>query len=279
MGDENFYGMLQSDVERFLAEDIGEWDDSNLIVPETEAQAYVLSREECAIAGLAEAASILDHLHLAHETLFDEGEYVPAGAVVMTIRGNARQILRGERLVLNMLSRMSGITTITRECAVRAGGVRVACTRKTTPGFRLYEKRAVALGGGDPHRHNLSGAVLIKDNHIKLLGLEAAIASARETASFTKRIEVEVEDLEQMTRAAELGADIVMFDNMQPSEIRAGVERLIRMGLRDRVILEASGGITPQNVGQYASTGVDVVSMGALTRDARWIDFSLEMSD
>ncbi|NYT01319.1 MAG: carboxylating nicotinate-nucleotide diphosphorylase [Methanosarcinales archaeon] len=271
--------MLQSDVERFLAEDLGEWDDSNRIVPEVEAQAYILAREECAISGLMEAARILDYLHLAHEALFDEGEFVPAGAVVMSIRGSARQILRGERLVLNILSRMSGITSITRECALKAGGTKVACTRKTTPGFRFYEKRAVMAGGGDPHRYNLSGALMIKDNHIKLLGLEQAIASAKKAASFTKRIEVEVEDLDQMTRAAELGVDIIMFDNMPPSEIRAGVERLTIMGLRDRVILEASGGITPQNVGQFATTGVDVVSLGALTREARWIDFSLEMAE
>jgi nicotinate-nucleotide pyrophosphorylase (carboxylating) len=169
---------------------------------------------------------------------------------------------------------------LTSECVRRARAismVKVACTRKTTPGFRLQEKRAVFLGGGDPHRFNLSDAVLIKDNHIRLLGLEECLRRAKGQASFTKRIEVEVEDLDDMARAAELGADIIMFDNMSPEEIGRGVEILKRMGLRDRVILEASGGITLKNLEDYAAIGVDVISMGALTRDAPWIDLSLEM--
>ena len=197
------------------------------------------------------------------------------------MRGNARGILQAERLALNFLARMSGISTLTRECVLRAAAagrqVRVAATRKTTPGFRRYEKRAVSLGGGDPHRFNLSDAVLIKDNHIKLLGLEECLRKARAQASFTKKIEVEVESIEDMLRAAEMGADIIMFDNMPPAQITAGVAILEQKGLRSRVILEASGGITPQNISTYAGTGVDVISLGALTRDARWIDLSLEI--
>jgi nicotinate-nucleotide pyrophosphorylase (carboxylating) len=199
---------------------------------------------------------------------------------VLKIWGSARGILQAERLVLNFLGRMSGIATLTRECVRRAATVsrvKIACTRKTTPGFRLAEKRAVFLGGGDPHRFNLSGAVLIKDNHIRLLGLEECLRRARGRASFTKKIEVEVEGLEDMAKAAELGVEIIMFDNMQPGEIERGVEILKEMGLRDRVILEASGGITLENLEAYASTGVDVISMGALTRDAPWMDLSLDM--
>jgi nicotinate-nucleotide pyrophosphorylase (carboxylating) len=157
------------------------------------------------------------------------------------------------------------------------GNVRVACTRKTTPGFRLYEKKAVFLGGGDTHRFNLSDAVLIKDNHIHLQGLEESLRRARRQASFTKKIEVEVENLEDMLLAAEMGADIIMFDNMAPAEIAKGIELLQKRGLRNRVLLEASGGIRPKDIEDYASTGVDVISLGDLTRNARWIDLSLEI--
>jgi nicotinate-nucleotide pyrophosphorylase (carboxylating) len=272
--------MQRSDLERFVAEDLGEWDDSSTMVADVMAKARVIAKEECVIAGLEEVAQVLQHFYLQHDMHFDDGDLVAAGSTVINIRGSARGILQAERLILNFLGRMSGIATLTRECTRRAAAVsraKIACTRKTTPGFRLQEKRAVFLGGGDPHRFNLSGAVLVKDNHIRLQGLEECLRRARARASFTKKIEVEVEGLEDMARAAELGADIIMFDNMQPSEIERGVGILEAMGLRDRVILEASGGITLENLEAYASTGVDVISMGALTRDAHWIDVSLEM--
>jgi nicotinate-nucleotide pyrophosphorylase (carboxylating) len=272
--------MQRSDLERFVAEDVGEWDDSSTIVTDVEARAHIIAKEECVIAGLEEATELCGHFHLGHEMLFADGDTVAPGSTVLDIWGGARGILQAERLILNFLGRMSGIATLTRECACRAAAVsrvKIACTRKTTPGFRRQEKRAVFLGGGDPHRFNLSDAVLIKDNHIRLLGLEECLRRAKGQASFTKKIEVEVEGLEEMARAAELGADIIMFDNMLPEEIERGVVILKEMGFRDRVILEASGGITLENLESYASTGVDVISMGALTKDAPWIDVSMEM--
>ncbi len=276
--------MQRWELERFVSEDLGEWDDSSTLVPDIEAEAAVIANEDCIISGLTEADEILRHFSLQAEALYDEGEFVPAGSTVLSVRGSARKILQAERLILNFLARMSGISTLTRECVLRAASgapkgkkVRVACTRKTTPGFRIFEKRAVFLGGGDPHRFNLSGAVLIKDNHIRILGLEECLRRAQEKASFTKKIEVEVESLDQMLLAAEIGADIIMFDNMLPAEIEEGVEMLEQKGLRSQLVLEASGGVTPENIEVYASTGVDVISMGALTRDARWIDLSLNM--
>lgn len=270
-------GMLQSEMERLLVEDLGPCDDSNEIVGEMEAEAVIIAKEECIISGLREAEEIAVHLGLAAERLFDDGELVPGGSLVMTIKGKAASLLRAERLMLNFLGRMSGISTLTRSCVLLASGVRIACTRKTTPGFRRFEKRAVKLGGGDPHRHDLSGAVMIKDNHIKLMGLEAAIRTAKSLASFTKKIEVEVEGEDDALLAAKLGADIIMFDNMRPSEIRSGVALLEKMGLRGGLILEASGGITPKNLVEYASSGVDVISMGSLIKDARWIDLNMEI--
>ncbi|HNU39125.1 MAG TPA: carboxylating nicotinate-nucleotide diphosphorylase [Methanothrix sp.] len=270
--------MLSSELERFVAEDLGEWDDSSRLVPETPTRAAIIAKEDCIISGLAEAEEILDYFGLDCESLYDDGEFVPGGSRVLCISGSARAILQAERLTLNFLARMSGISTITRECVLSAGGaVRIAATRKTTPGFRAFEKKAVFLGGGDRHRFNLSDAVLIKDNHIRILGLKECLHRAKENASFTKKIEVEVESLEEMAIAARGGADIIMFDNMSPEMIERGVELLQEMGLRELLILEASGGINPTNIPQYARSGVDIISLGALTRDARWIDLSLEM--
>jgi len=271
---------MGSELERFLEEDLGEWDDSSNLVSEAKARAKIIAKEDCIISGLAEALQIFAYFGLEAEPLFEEGEAVPAGSEVISVHGSAREILQSERLVLNFMARMSGISTLTRECVLRArsrGNARVACTRKTTPGFRRYEKKAVFLGGGDTHRFNLSDAVLIKDNHLRLLGLKESLRRARSQASFTKKIEVEVESLEDMLQAAEMGADIIMFDNMAPAEIARGIELLQEKGLRNRVLLEASGGIKPESIGDYAATGVDVISVGALTRDARWIDLSLEI--
>lgn len=270
--------MLPSELERFVGEDLGEWDDSSRLVPEIDVDAAIIAKEDCIISGISEALEIFAYFGLKATQLYDDGEFVPARSRVISIRGSARAILQSERLALNFLARMSGISTRTRECVISAGGhVRIAATRKTTPGFRAFEKKAVFLGGGDTHRFNLSDAILIKDNHIAISGLEECLQLAKERASFTKKIEVEVESLDEMLRAARGGADIIMFDNMTPQMIARGVGLLREAGLRDRVILEASGGITPQNIPLYAESGVDVISLGALTRDARWIDLSLDI--
>jgi len=271
--------MLTSELERFVDEDLGEWDDSSSLVPEIEAEAVIIAKEDCIISGLAQAQEIFAYFGLKSEPLYDDGEFVPVASNVLFVRGSARAILQSERLVLNFMARMSGISTLTRECVLTAGGrVRIAATRKTTPGFRAFEKKAVFLGGGDTHRFNLSDAVLIKDNHIKILGLEECLRLAKERASFTKKIEVEVESLDDMIKAAKGGADIIMFDNMAPEKIARGVLLLGEMGLRNRLLLEASGGITLNNIQEYAASGVDVISLGALTRNARWIDLSLEIN-
>jgi nicotinate-nucleotide pyrophosphorylase (carboxylating) len=270
--------MQVSELERFVGEDLGEWDDSSNLIPEIEAKATIIAKEDCIISGLCEAQEILTYFGLRAELLYDEGEFVPAGCIVISIWGNARKILQSERLVLNFIARMSGISTVTRECVLRAKGrTRIAATRKTTPGFRLYEKKAVFLGGGDTHRFNLSDAVLIKDNHIQLLGLEECLRRAKSWASFTKKIEVEVESLEDMLLAAKNGADIIMFDNMSPSKVTKGIELLKKRGLRAHVLLEASGGIAIDDIEEYAASGVDVISLGAITRNARWTDLSLEI--
>jgi len=274
--------MLLAELERFIEEDTGYNDVSCTIVPDCKAQAEVVSKEDGIIAGLAEATQILEYFEILAVTDLTDGSAVKKDDIVFNLEGGARSILRAERLALNFLGRMSGIATMTHSYVEKANGaranvVRIASTRKTTPGFRKFEKRAVIAGGGDPHRFNLSDAVMIKDNHIAVLGLERAIKAAKSTASFTQKIEVEVEDVNSAVRAAELGVDIIMFDNMAADDIAGCIRTLNEKGLRQGVILEASGGITLENVADYARAGIDVISTGALTHSSRWLDISLKI--
>lgn len=272
--------MLIKEVESFIEEDLGYDDVSCTIVPDRPAEAVIFTKEDCTVAGIKEAGSIFCYLGIQAETTLKDGDCLKEGELIFRLSGGAVSILRAERLALNFLGHLSGIATLTRACVdtVRkySETTRVACTRKTTPGIRKFEKLAVASGGGDTHRFNLSDSVMIKDNHIKLMGIEAAIEAAKKT-SFTRKIEVEVESAENAVLAVELGADIIMLDNMQPDAIQETLKVLKGKGLRDSVIVEASGGISRENLEDYAKTGVDVISMGSLIHRSRWIDMSLEI--
>jgi nicotinate-nucleotide pyrophosphorylase (carboxylating) len=272
--------MLIKEVESFIEEDLGYDDVSCTIVPDRPAEAIIFTKENCTVAGIKEAGSIFCYLGIQAETTLKDGDRLKEGETIFRLKGGAVSILRAERLALNFLGHLSGIATLTRACVdtVRrySETTRVACTRKTTPGIRKFEKLAVAAGGGDTHRFNLSDSVMIKDNHIKLMGIEAAIEAAKKT-SFTRKIEVEIESAENAVLAAKLGADIILLDNMQPEAVRETLEILKEKGLRDSVIVEASGGISQENLEGYAKTGVDVISMGSLIHKSRWIDVSQEI--
>lgn len=272
--------MLIKEVESFIEEDLGYDDVSCTIVPDKPAEAIIFTKENCTVAGIKEAESIFCYLGIQAETTLKDGDCLKEGEIIFRLKGGAVSILRAERLALNFLGHLSGIATLTRACVdtVRkySETTRVACTRKTTPGIRKFEKLAVAAGGGDTHRFNLSDSVMIKDNHVKLMGIKAAIEAAKKT-SFTRKIEVEVESVEHAVLAAELGVDIIMLDNMQPEAIQKTLQTLNRKGLRNSVIVEASGGISQENLEIYAKTGVDVISMGSLIHKSRWIDMSLEI--
>lgn len=274
--------MLIKELESFIEEDLGYDDVSCTIVPDRPAEAVIFTKEDCIVAGIKEAGSIFCYLGIQAETTLKDGDRLKEGDIIFGLKGGAVSILRAERLTLNFLGHLSGIATLTRACmdVVRKHSktTRVACTRKTTPGIRKFEKLAVAAGGGDPHRFNLSDSVMIKDNHVKLMGIEAAIEAAKKTG-FTRKIEVEVESADDAVLAAKLGADIIMLDNMQPEAVRETLEILKEKGLRDSVIVEASGGISQANLEGYAKTGVDVISMGSLIHKSRWIDISLEIID
>ncbi|MDP2766253.1 MAG: carboxylating nicotinate-nucleotide diphosphorylase [Candidatus Methanoperedens sp.] len=270
--------MLLTELEHFIEEDIGYNDVSCNIIPDCKVQGEVVTNENGIVAGLAEAAQVFEYFDVFAPTDFIDGNLIKKNDVIFALEGGARSILRAERLALNFIGRMSGIATLTRRYVERANGPRIAGTRKTIPGFRKFEKKAVIAGGGDPHRFNLSDAVMIKDNHIAVIGLEKAVNNAKKTASFTQKIEVEVENAESAVKAAELGVDIIMFDNMPPGEIENAVKILKKKGLRDNILLEASGGISLENVVRYARTGVDVISVGALTRSSNWLDMSLRIT-
>ncbi len=247
---------------------------SELVIPsDMNATARVIAKEPCVLAGSSYVAENL--LSMGFEVVSEEdGSMVNPGDVVMEIRGNARRLLSVERTVLNILGRMSGIATETRrivEMVRRVNPkVRVAATRKTLWGY--LDKIAVEIGGGDTHRWNLGDMVMIKDNHINLVGFEEAIRRAKK-ASFTKKIEVEVENAEFAIKAAEMGADIIMLDNIRPEEVCDIARRLRSYG----VIIEVSGGITPENILDYARCDIDVVSLGYLTHSVRSVNFSMDV--
>lgn len=264
--------MIQpSQIERWLAEDLGHHDVTNEVTGETTGR--LVARESGVAAGLEPALSVFAHLGVDATASVETGTRVSSGDAVLEVAGDAQSVLRGERVAVNVAGHASGIATATRRAVDRARAVaddvRVAATRKTTPGLRGLEKRAVVAGGGDTHRLDLSHMVLIKENQIAQLGFEEAIERFRERSSFTTKIEVEVEDPEDGKRAAAAGADIVLFDNLSPEAVARGVE-----SLPEETLSEASGGITTDTVPEYAETGVDVISMGSLTHSATTLDYS-----
>jgi len=278
------YALLRERLIRFLEEDIGFGDvTTELIIPDgVEVTAQIVAKEPMVAAGVLEVTVLFEIVGIKVIRSADDGSEVSPGEVVIEVRGPARAILTVERTALNILMRMSGIATATRRLVNKireAGlGTRIAATRKTAPGLRYFDKRAVITGGGDPHRSSLDEAILIKDNHIAILGdVEKAVKKARSAASFTKKVEVEVRTPEEAVEAAKLGADIIMLDNMAPSEVESAMKLLRAEGLRDKVLIEVSGGITEENILEYARLKPDVISLGFLTHSARAVDLSLEI--
>ncbi len=271
-------------IRDFLKEDIGHGDitSSSLIEADQRAKARLFYREAGVAAGLVEAAMVFEVLGCDVVAHVSDGESVNPGDTLMEVAGPARAILSGERTALNIVGRMAGIATAVAEAQRIASeaspSVRVAGTRKTLPGLRELDKKAVSLGGGDTHRLRLDDCVLIKDNHLELVpSITDAIRRARKGVSFTKKIEVEVRSLAEAEEAAEAGADIVMFDNMSPGEIRICLDALKERGLHEGRLFEASGGITHENLAEYAGSGVDIVSMGSLTHSVRNLNVKLEI--
>ncbi|MEJ8546206.1 carboxylating nicotinate-nucleotide diphosphorylase [Brevibacillus borstelensis] len=271
---------LQRKIEEWLHEDIGFGDVTTMsTIPETEAGTGILYAKEAGIiAGLSVAELVFATVDpaLSFTSRVQEGARVEVGEQVAEVSGSVRSILSGERLALNLLQRMSGIATRTRQYADAVAGTkaRVVDTRKTTPGLRMLEKYAVRIGGGHNHRYALYDAVMIKDNHIKGAGgIAQAVAAARAAIPHTMKIEVEAESLEQVQEALDAGADIIMLDNMPNDRMREAVAMI-----GGRAVVEASGGVTLETIGGIAQTGVDVISVGALTHSVKALDISLDLN-
>ncbi|WP_209620175.1 carboxylating nicotinate-nucleotide diphosphorylase [Methanolobus bombayensis] len=274
--------MYTHEIESFLEEDLGYNDISCTLVPDHDIEAIIFTKEDCTLAGLDIAMSFFDYLGIQYSTDYSNGERISANDVIFSLSGSSLSILRTERLVLNFLGHLCGIATNASRCVSivqKHSNSRIACTRKTTPGLRKYEKMAVIAGGGDPHRFNLTDTIMIKDNHVKLMGVEGAIRSAKDKAGFTQKIEVEVESSDDALKAAQKGADIIMLDNMGPQEVKDTVDLLKTSSIPEHIIIEVSGGINMDNLEKYAKTGVDVISMGSLIHKSQWIDVSLELID
>ena len=277
--------ILEDKLLKMLAEDVGQGDITTaLLVPaDSTVEAEIIAKEAGVVAGIEETKILLESLGLNTHVLVADGENVKPPKVLMKVSGNTRTTLAVERTALNILSRMSGIATKTRrlnEKLHKAGlKTKLASTRKTAPGLLYFDKKAVWIGGGDTHRLHLDDMILIKDNHVVVAGsIEKAIKKAKECASFSKRIEVEVTKAEDALKAAKAGADIIMLDNFSPKQIKKANDLLKNAGFLGKVLLEASGGIKEENLIAYASTGVDIVSLGELTENTKALDISLEVT-
>src|SRR3989475_8968614 len=276
--------LIEEALKKFLDEDIGHGDITTdaLVDPALKATGTVVCKERAVIAGLSESIILLKLLGCEGKPKVRDGQEVSSGTIILEANGSGRALLKVERVLLNLLAHMSGVPTATAELVniVKKNGnsTRIACTRKTLPGLRYSEKRAVELGGGDTHRLRLDDAVLIKDNHLSLSGsISDSVKTARSKVSFTKKIEAEVTEPAQAVEAALAGADIILLDNMEPGDVRKTVSLLERKNLRLRILLEASGRISKQNIADYARTGVDAVSIGSITHSARSIDMSMDV--
>lgn len=269
---------VDDDLLRFLGEDVGSGDiTTRALAGGHRMQADVVARQACVVCGLDEASRVFAHLGAKVERLARDGDRVQPGTAVLRVDGPAAAVLTGERLALNLMMRMSGIATLTRELQDRVSRVnpacRVAATRKTTPGFRRFEKRAVEVGGGDPHRAGLFDAFLVKDNHLAAVPDVGEAVRRCRALDPGKLLEVEADRPEQAFAAASAGADMVLLDNFSPEEAtRVARELKARF---PRVLVEVSGGITPANIEAYAQAA-DRVSLGALTHSAPAIDLGLD---
>jgi nicotinate-nucleotide pyrophosphorylase (carboxylating) len=280
------YFNVRESLINFLIEDIGTGDitSNTTLSPSTSARAQIVCKTEdtAMVCGLKEVGMIFDICDCRNHTLVKDGTIVEKQTIVMDITGKALSILKAERTALNLIMRMSGIATETRKFvdAVDAykDSIRIACTRKTVPGLRFFDKKAVSIGGGDTHRMALDDMVLIKDNHIFFSeSVEKSVKLARQNVGSSVRVECEVTTLDSAIAAINAGADIVMLDNFSPSDVSRTIKEITKKGIRKRAKLEVSGGIRLQNVKSYAKSRPDIISIGHLTHSPEAINFSLEM--
>ena len=269
-------------IEYMLAEDEGFGDiTSQAVVDEGKiVKAYIISKDEGILAGIDIIRQLFEEKGVKVTFWMADGTRISKSDLLMSLEGDAKTILLLERTALNLLMRMSGVASAANYFVelVKDSGVRIAGTRKTSPALGKFDKYALKVGGADTHRFGLDDMVLIKDNHIATCEnpLEA-LKKAKENTSFSKKIEIEVETLDDAIECVKNGADIVMLDNMSPSEVKEVIDELNKLNIRQNSLIEVSGGINEENILDYADLDVDIISMGALTHATRSLDFSLRL--
>jgi len=268
------------DIDRFLLEDLNEDGDitTNALYSDEKGEAKITSNESCIVAGLFEAKKVFEKTGAILSIEYKDGDKVDINQIVAYVKGPIKSILTGERLALNFICRMSGIATETKNlidiCKKINPNVKIAATRKTTPGFRKYEKKAVEIVGGDPHRFGLYDATLVKDNHIKKKSSIVAVAEEIKEKVGNKTIEIEVENEKDALDVARVGPDYIMLDNFSPEKGKKITEKIRK--INPNIKIEISGNITPKNIKDYASFA-DRISLGYLTHSIKSKDFSLEI--
>ena len=263
-------------LSQFLAEDIGKGDITSNLLPKKKISVKIISRENAIIAGTSYAKEIFKIKGCNVQILKKDGSKIKPNQTIMVITGNAGSILTCERTALNILTRMSGIATQTNILVKKIPKkTKLYATRKTAPGLRYFDKEAVEIGGGKKHRLTLDEMVMIKDNHIAIG--DSLLSLIKKTKKKYKKFEVEVENTSDAILAAKEGATIIMLDNFSPVQIKKTIQILKNQKLRNKVKIEASGGINSKNISKYGQTGVDIISVGSITNSVKGIDMSLEI--
>ena len=263
-------------LSQFLAEDIGKGDITSQLLSKKKITVKIISRENAVVAGTKYAKEIFAIKGCKAKIISKDGTKIKPNQKIIEITGNADKILTCERTALNILTRMSGIATQTNELVKKIPKkTKLYATRKTAPGLRYFDKEAVKIGGGQKHRLRLDEMVMIKDNHIAVE--QSLLSLINKTKKKYRKFEVEVENTDDAVLAAEKGATIIMLDNFSPIQIIKTVKVLKNKKLRNKVLLEASGGINSKNISKYGKTGVDIISIGSITNSVKGIDFSLEV--
>ena len=263
-------------LKQFLAEDTGSGDITSALLPKTRITARIISREDAILAGAVHVREIFKLKECNVRIEKKDGSKIKPNQTLMTITGDAANILTCERTALNLLTRMSGIATQTNAMVKKIPKkTKLYATRKTAPGLRYFDKEAVEIGGGRKHRLRLDEMVMIKDNHIAIE--KSILTLIKKAKKKHRKFEVEVENIQDAILAARQGATIVMLDNFTPTQIKNTILELKRLGLRKKVLLEASGGINSKNIRNFGQTGVDIISVGSITNSVKGIDMSLEI--
>ena len=277
---------IRKTIINFLEEDVGTGDitSNSIVPPDITMQAVIVcnSIKESVVCGLEEASIVFDICKCKYKVIIKDGSWVKRGNIVMKITGKAHSILKAERTALNLIMRMSGIATITRTFVDRVEKydhlVSIAGTRKTAPGLRFFDKKAITVGGGYPHRFRLDDMVLIKDNHLLLTSsIERSIQLAKAKVGSSVKVECEVKNINEALEAINAGANIIMLDNFSPSEAAETIKVITEIGARNNVQIEVSGGINLNNLRDYVEAKPDIISVGYLTHSSEAVDYSLEV--